>query len=94
MNLTPRCNCPAGRWAFSYTAEPVGLWRRVSALVEAIKAGRLLLEVALKFFRPSGAWRVVLSTAERNEAAQRLFASTGFRRTMIEMTLELDGPPF
>jgi hypothetical protein len=33
---------------------------------------------------------VVLSTAEQNEAAQRLFASTGFRRTMIEMTRELD----
>jgi RimJ/RimL family protein N-acetyltransferase len=29
-------------------------------------------------------------TAERNEAAQRLFASMGFRRTMIEMTRELD----
>jgi RimJ/RimL family protein N-acetyltransferase len=35
---------------------------------------------------------VVLSTAERNEAAQRLFASMGFRRTMIEMTRELDDP--
>ena len=31
----------------------------------------------------------VLSTAERNETAQRLFASAGFRRTMIEMTREL-----
>jgi RimJ/RimL family protein N-acetyltransferase len=30
-----------------------------------------------------------LSTAERNEAAQRLFASMGFRRTMVEMTREL-----
>jgi len=32
---------------------------------------------------------VVLSTAERNAPAQRLFASAGFRRTMIEMTREL-----
>jgi RimJ/RimL family protein N-acetyltransferase len=32
---------------------------------------------------------VVLSTAERNEGAQRLFASAGFRRTMIEMTRDL-----
>jgi len=32
----------------------------------------------------------VLSTAERNEAAQRLFASAGFRRTMVEMTRELE----
>jgi ribosomal protein S18 acetylase RimI-like enzyme len=31
----------------------------------------------------------VLSTAEKNEAAQRFFASVGFRRTMIEMTREL-----
>ena len=36
-----------------------------------------------------GAPRVVLSTAERNEAAQRLFARAGFRRTMLEMTREL-----
>lgn len=35
-----------------------------------------------------GAPRVVLDTAVANEAAQRLFASLGFRRTMIEMTRE------
>jgi ribosomal protein S18 acetylase RimI-like enzyme len=52
--------------------------------------GRLLLDAALEFFRSRGVPRVVLSTAERNEAAQRLFASVGFRRTMIEMTRELD----
>lgn len=54
--------------------------------------GRLLLDAALEFLRSRGAPRVVLSTAERNEAAQRLFASAGFRRTMIEMTRELDDP--
>jgi ribosomal protein S18 acetylase RimI-like enzyme len=54
--------------------------------------GRLLLDAALKFLRSRGAARVVLSTAERNEAAQRLFARMGFRRTMIEMTRELDDP--
>jgi RimJ/RimL family protein N-acetyltransferase len=43
--------------------------------------------------RPSrGAPRVVLSTAARNARAQRLFASAGFRDTMIEMTRELDEP--
>jgi ribosomal protein S18 acetylase RimI-like enzyme len=52
--------------------------------------GRLLLHAALEFLRLRGVPRVVLSTAERNEAAQRLFASVGFRRTMIEMTRELD----
>jgi ribosomal protein S18 acetylase RimI-like enzyme len=51
--------------------------------------GRLLLDAALQFLQAQGAPRVVLSTAERNEAAQRLFARAGFRRTMIEMTREL-----
>jgi ribosomal protein S18 acetylase RimI-like enzyme len=52
--------------------------------------GRLLLDATIEFFRSRGVPRVVLSTAERNEGAQRLFARMGFRRTMIEMTLELD----
>lgn len=51
--------------------------------------GRELLDAALKALEAKGAPRVVLSTAERNEAAQRLFARAGFRRTMIEMTREL-----
>lgn len=38
-----------------------------------------------------GASRVVLSTAEENRVAQRLFARTGFRRTRVEMTRELEG---
>jgi ribosomal protein S18 acetylase RimI-like enzyme len=54
--------------------------------------GRLLIGAALAFFRARGVPRVVLQTAEQNEAAQRLFASIGFRRTMIEMTRELDDP--
>lgn len=33
-----------------------------------------------------GFHRIVLSTATENHAAQRLFASLGFRPTMIEMT--------
>jgi ribosomal protein S18 acetylase RimI-like enzyme len=53
--------------------------------------GRLLLDATLAELKSRGALQVVLSTAERNEAAQRLFASVGFRRTMIEMTRELDG---
>ena len=54
--------------------------------------GRLLLDATLEFFGSRGVPHVVLSTAERNDAAQRLFASMGFRRTMIEMTRELDDP--
>src|SRR5215204_5839800 len=53
--------------------------------------GRMLLDAALAFLKAHGAPRVVLTTAEGNEAAQRLFARAGFRRTMIEMTRELDG---
>jgi ribosomal protein S18 acetylase RimI-like enzyme len=52
--------------------------------------GRLLLEATLRALEAKGAPRVVLSTAEQNESAQRLFARAGFRRTMIEMTRELD----
>jgi ribosomal protein S18 acetylase RimI-like enzyme len=55
--------------------------------------GRALLDATLAELKTRGAPRVVLSTAERNEPAQRLFARAGFRRTMIEMTRELDGHP-
>lgn len=54
--------------------------------------GRLLLDATLAFFRSRGVPRVVLWTAARNEAAQRLFAGMRFRLTMIEMTCELDDP--
>jgi ribosomal protein S18 acetylase RimI-like enzyme len=50
--------------------------------------GRALLDATLEALKAKGAPRVVLSTAERNEPAQRLFARAGFRRTMIEMTRE------
>jgi ribosomal protein S18 acetylase RimI-like enzyme len=53
--------------------------------------GQRLLEATLKELEARGAPRVVLSTAERNESAQRLFARAGFRRTMIELTRELGG---
>jgi len=52
--------------------------------------GRLLIEAVLEFLKSRDVPRVVLSTAERNDGAQRLFATVGFRRTMIEMTRELD----
>jgi ribosomal protein S18 acetylase RimI-like enzyme len=54
---------------------------------------RLLVDAALAYLKSRGAPRVVLSTAERNQPAQHLFASMGFRRTMIEMTRELDDGP-
>ena len=52
--------------------------------------GRRLLDATLEELARRGAPRVVLSMAARNEAAQRLFTSAGFRRTMIEMTREGD----
>ncbi len=52
--------------------------------------GRLLLDATLAELAARGAPRVVLSTAEQNESAQRLFAAAGFRRTMIEMTREVE----
>ncbi|HEX3867750.1 MAG TPA: GNAT family N-acetyltransferase [Gemmatimonadaceae bacterium] len=51
--------------------------------------GGALLMATLAILGSRGAPRVVLSTAERNAAAQRLFANAGFRRTMVEMTREL-----
>lgn len=53
--------------------------------------GRTLLDATVAALAALGAPRVVLSTAERNETAQRLFERAGFRRTMIEMTRESDG---
>ncbi len=55
--------------------------------------GRSLLDATLRVLKEKGAPRVVLSTAERNDAAQRLFERAGFRRTMIEMTRELGDNP-
>jgi ribosomal protein S18 acetylase RimI-like enzyme len=54
--------------------------------------GRLLLDATLSHLKSRGAPRVVLSTAVQNAPAQRLFERMGFRRTMIEMACELDGP--
>ena len=54
--------------------------------------GHLLLDAALTALSARGAPRVVLSTAAKNVAAQRLFERAGFRQTMIEMTRESDAP--
>lgn len=51
--------------------------------------GLLLLQAAMAALTQLGAPRIVLSTAHRNEAAQRLFQSAGFRPTMVEMTREV-----
>jgi ribosomal protein S18 acetylase RimI-like enzyme len=52
--------------------------------------GRILLDATVDALKARGVPRVVLSTAEQNAPAQRLFDRAGFRRTMIEMTRELN----
>lgn len=50
---------------------------------------RLLLREVMRLAKEKGAPRIVLATATQNEAGQKLFASLGFRPTMLEMTAEL-----
>jgi len=56
--------------------------------------GSALLSATLDALTGLGAPRALLFTADKNHVAQALFDKSGFRRTMIEMTLELgEGPP-
>ena len=50
--------------------------------------GRRLIEAMLAALEARGAPQISLFTADGNRAAQHLFASLGFRRTMVEMTIE------
>ena len=72
--------------------EAAGFIHDVVVTPEAQRHGvaSALIEAACDWFRSIGAPRVVLWTAEKNEVAQRLFTRLGFRRTMIEMTQELE----
>lgn len=63
----------------------------VDASARGLGAGRGLLRAAIAWVRSKGPTQIVLLTKTRNEDAQRLFASLGFRPTMIEMTLDLEG---
>jgi ribosomal protein S18 acetylase RimI-like enzyme len=53
-------------------------------------AGGALVGAAVEWIRSKDRTQVVLMTKTRNEHAQRLFTSAGFRPTMLEMTLDLD----
>jgi ribosomal protein S18 acetylase RimI-like enzyme len=53
--------------------------------------GRMLLDATLAALESRGAPQIVLSTAQQNDTAKRLFARAGFRPTMIEMTREPGG---
>ena len=52
--------------------------------------GRKLLDATVEALKTRGATQIVLSTAEKNPTAQRLFTRAGFKPTMIEMTRQLD----
>ena len=53
-------------------------------------AGRELMSAAIAWIRSKGRSQVVLLTKTKNDHAQHLFTSLGFRKTMIEMTLDQD----
>jgi GNAT superfamily N-acetyltransferase len=51
--------------------------------------GTQLAKAARSWLRDHGAVRFMLWSADANISAQRLFERLGFRRTMVEMTLDL-----
>lgn len=71
---------------------PAGFIHDIVVFEHARRTGvaKQLLAGAITWMRERGAPRLMLWTASQNEAAQTLFDQLGFRRTMIEMTLELD----
>jgi len=48
-----------------------------------------LIRHAVDWLRDRGMPRAILWTADQNSAAQQLFTRMGFRRTMVEMTMEI-----
>lgn len=54
--------------------------------------GRELVRAAIAWIESRGMTQVVLWSMSQNEGAQRLFASLGFRPTMVEMTWDRGGP--
>jgi ribosomal protein S18 acetylase RimI-like enzyme len=60
----------------------------VDEAARRLGAGRKLMSAAIAWIRSKGRTQVVLMTKSRNEHAQHLFTTLGFRPTMIEMTLD------
>lgn len=81
-------------WDYMTLRAPAGMLHDilVDPAHRGLGIGRLLLQATITELKVRGAPRVVLSTASQNESAQRMFAASGFRRTMIEMTRETDTP--
>jgi ribosomal protein S18 acetylase RimI-like enzyme len=55
--------------------------------------GRALVEALIARLAEKGAPRVVIEVAARNADARRIFASMGFRETMVEMAREIAAAP-
>jgi ribosomal protein S18 acetylase RimI-like enzyme len=72
--------------------EPAGFVHDIVVDPAAQKRGiaATLMKAAIEWLRGRGAPRVLLWTAPQNAPAQRVFEGLGFRRTMIEMTLEIE----
>ncbi|GEN08918.1 Protein N-acetyltransferase, RimJ/RimL family [Myxococcus fulvus] len=66
------------------------LW--VDAKARKAGVGAQLAEELMRRLTALGVPRVVLHTAAKNEAAQRMFARLGWRPTMVEMTREATKP--
>ncbi len=56
--------------------------------VRRLGTGRELLRSAIAWIHSKGMSQIVLWTMPGNDAARHLFASMGFRETMVEMTLD------
>jgi ribosomal protein S18 acetylase RimI-like enzyme len=72
---------------------PAGFIHDVAVAEEARRSGigTKLVEAAVEWLRNHGAPRVILWSAAPNAIARALFRQLGFRETMVEMTMELDG---
>jgi ribosomal protein S18 acetylase RimI-like enzyme len=73
-------------WNTLRDASGVGVDLVVDPRARGRGIGRLLLEALVRRLAEKGAPRVVIAVAWKNPRARRLFASLGFRRTMVEMT--------
>jgi len=63
----------------------------VDAAARRRGTARALVEATFAWFRERQAPRVVLLSAWQNPDAHAFFETLGFRRTMVEMTAELEG---
>ena len=69
-----------------------GAWLHDIYVEEQARAegvGKALIDAAAEAAKQMGAQKLLLTVAAKNSAAQMVFEKAGFRRTMMEMTLNL-----